>query len=170
MDKKALRKKAYKYFKEMSDDIYLARTKEILTYIMNDERFLKAEKIGIYYPIKKEINLLILMQLYPEKSFYFPRLEGKTLSFRQITQIDELEPAKFNTRQPKKHHEIETNIDIYYVPCVLTYKNYRIGHGKGYYDHYFKDHSGYKVGIVHEALKDVEADIDIFDIPMDYII
>lgn len=170
MDKKALRKQAYAYFKEMSDEVYLERTKEVLDTIIQDERFLKADKVGLYYPIHKEINLLILMHLFPDKAYYFPRLEGHTLSFRHITNVDELEPSKFNTRQPKKHHQVETNIDIYFVPCVLTYENYRIGHGKGYYDYYFKDHQGYKVGIVHKALKNIVTDVGPHDVPMDYII
>ncbi|MFA5719965.1 MAG: 5-formyltetrahydrofolate cyclo-ligase [Acholeplasmataceae bacterium] len=170
MDKKALRKQAFAYFKEMSDEVYLARTKEVLEFIMNDEKFLNAQKVGIYYPIHKEINLLILMELFPEKAFFFPRLEGHTLSFRQVKNIDELEPSKFNTRQPKRHHPIETDIDLYFVPCLLTYENYRIGHGKGYYDYYFKDHEGYKVGIVHKALKNIYTFIGPHDVAMDYII
>ena len=170
MDKKQLRKKAYAYFKEMPDEVYLERTKEVMEFITKFPKFLEAKKVGIYYPIHKEINLLMLMHLFPDKSYYFPRLDGKSLSFRKITDITELENAKFNTKQPKKHHTIEKNIDIYFIPCVATHQNYRIGHGKGYYDYYFQDHQGYKVGIVHHLLKNQDIKMDNYDIPMDYII
>ncbi len=170
MDKKALRKKAYKYFLSMSDDIYLKRNKEILEYIINDERFLRSQKIALYYPIKKEINLLSLMVIFPNKEYFFPRMEGNTLSFRKVNDLLELEDAKFNLKEPKKDALIEENIDIYFVPCLLTSENYRIGYGKGYYDNYFKNHQGFKVGIVHQELKNVLAKIDNHDIPMDLII
>lgn len=170
MDKKALRKKAYKYFLSMSDDIYLKRNKEILEYIINDERFLRSQKIALYYPIKKEINLLSLMVIFPNKEYFFPRMEGNTLSFRKVNNLLELEDAKFNLKEPKKDALSEENIDIYFVPCLLTSENYRIGYGKGYYDNYFKNHQGFKVGIVHQELKNVLAKIDNHDIPMDLII
>lgn len=170
MDKKVLRKKAYKYYEQMSDDIYLNRNKEVLEYIINDERFLNSKKIALYYPIKKEINLLSLMVLFPNKEYFFPRMEGNTLSFRKVTDILELEDAKFNLKEPKKTSKIEENIDIYYVPCLLTSGEFRIGYGKGFYDNYFKNHQGFKVGIVHKKLKNIHAKIDEHDIPMDYII
>lgn len=170
MDKKVLREKAYKYFNLMSDDIYLERNKEILEYIINDERFLNSKKIALYYPIKKEINLLSLMVLFPNKEYFFPKMEGNTLSFRRVNNVLELEDAKFNLKEPKKSAKVERNIDIYFVPCLLTSKNYRIGYGRGFYDNYFKNHQGFKIGIVHEELKNVVAKIDAYDIPMDFII
>ncbi|MGI6360337.1 MAG: 5-formyltetrahydrofolate cyclo-ligase [Acholeplasmatales bacterium] len=170
MDKKILRKKAYKYFLSMSDDIYLERNKEILEYIIHDERFLSAQKIALYYPIKKEINLLSLMVVFPSKEYFFPRMEGNTLSFRKVNNLSELEDAKFNLKEPKNNALVEENIDLYFVPCLLTSGNFRIGYGKGYYDNYFKNHQGFKVGIVHKELKNVSAKIDSHDVPMDFII
>ncbi len=170
MDKKALRKKAYKYYEQMSDEVYLKRNKEILEYIVNYERFLNAQKIALYYPIKKEINLLSLMVIFPDKEYFFPRMEGNTLSFRKVNNLLELEDAKFNIKEPKKDTLVEENIDLYFVPCLLTSGNFRIGYGKGYYDNYFKNHQGFKVGIVHKELKDVNVKIDSHDIPMDFII
>lgn len=170
MDKNQARKMAYSHYKEMDELTYLERMKEILESITSFEPFIQAKKVGIYYPIKKEINLLSLMHLYPKKIFYFPRLEGKTLSFRQISDIENLEGSKFGTRQPKKDAVIEKEIDVYFVPCVLTSGLYRIGHGKGYYDYYFKEHQGLKVGIVHKALKNKDVKVNEFDIPMDIIL
>ena len=42
--------------------------------------------------------------------------------------------------------------------------------GAGFYDNYFQDHQGHKIGIVHQLLKDLNVEMNEFDIPMDVII
>lgn len=171
VDKKQARKLAKDLRKVMTDADILNRQKEIITFLMNYEPFLNAKKIGLYHPIDNEVNLLILIHLFPDKTFYLPKTEpNKTLTFRYVSDFSSLVKGKFGLLEPSKTMPIEENIDCYLVPCVATSGLYRIGHGAGFYDNYFKTHQGYKIGIVHTLLKDLYVEMDPFDIPMDYII
>lgn len=146
------------------------RADEIINLLKENKEFQAAEKVGIYYPLKHEINLLILKDLYPKKKFYFPRTKNKEMDFCEVTNLDELVLGKFNLLEPKKDKEVTVNIDVYLVPCIATTDNYRIGHGAGFYDLYFKREKGYKIGIVFKELKNLNIEINHYDIPMDIIL
>jgi len=171
VDKTQARRLAKDLKKVITSADILNRQKEILTFLMTYEPFLNAEKVGLYHPIENEVNLLILMHLYPDKTFYFPRTEkDHQLTFRVVSDLSKLVKGKFGLREPDKNTPVEENIDCYLVPCVATSGLYRIGHGAGFYDNYFQDHQGHKIGIVHQLLKDLNVEMNEFDIPMDVII
>lgn len=156
-----------KYIKRSN---YLLWNEIIGSKIENNSNFIKAKKVGIYYPINKEFNFLYLMEKYPNKEFYFPKTIKKDLIFIKVNNINELVDGPFNLKEPVLNSNQKTELDLYIVPCVASHKNYRIGHGAGYYDYYFKNNKGYKIGVVHPLFKDLDVEVNSYDIPMDEII
>ena len=170
MDKNQARKYAKETLVSLTTKDLQKEEKEIIKRLSENEHFLNAKKIGIYYPINKELNLLKLLELFPDKSFYFPKTINRTLNFHLIKDLTEFQLGPFNLKEPKPSTPIDNELDVYLVPCVATSKLYRIGHGAGFYDQYFENRKGYKIGIVHNQLKDLTVKMGGFDIPMDLIL
>ena len=123
--------------------------------------------IGIYYPIGKEISILKLMEIYPNKKFYLPITKDE-ISFVEYNIGDGLIDGPFNTKEPKGIIQNRDNIDCFIIPCVaITYDNKRIGYGKGYYDRYLNGYSGYKIGICYANSANVDVLADSYDVYLD---
>lgn len=146
------------------------RTDELIKLLSSLDCFIKANKIGLYYPLKYELDLTILMKLFPNKKFYFPKVVKNSLNFYLVENLNELKPSLFGLKEPLNSNILEREIDLYLVPCLLSTGNFRIGHGAGFYDKYFSKYNGYKVGIVHQRFKDLKIENHDHDIPMDVIL
>lgn len=167
MSKKQARLYAKKLIKNIDKQ---ARALEILDLLKNNEEFVKAKKVALYHPLDHEVDLLSLMDIYKDKKFYFPKTKKDYMDFREVNDLKLLIAGKFNLKEPNINTTVEDNIDVYLVPCLASSKNFRIGHGAGYYDRYFKSKKGYKIGIVFKELKDLNVIVDNYDIPMDIIL
>lgn len=170
MTKQQVRKYVQEQHLLLTKDYYNEQQQLVITKIKTNKHFIKAKKIGIYFPLEKELNLLSLINEFPNKKFYFPKTINKNLSFKYENDLTKLISGPFGLKEPKIELPTEATLDLYLVPCVATYKNYRIGHGAGYYDYYFKDHKGYKIGVVLDVFKDLKTEVNDYDIPMDEII
>lgn len=169
-NKEEVRTHAKKTIKNLTTEERKKRQEEIILLLKKNKEFLRAKKVGIYYPLDHEVDLLILKELYPEKEFYFPRTKKYDMDFCLVNDLSELVFGKFNLKEPNNQALIGLDLDVYLVPCLASFNNYRIGHGAGYYDIYFKREKGYKIGIVFQELKDQKVIINNYDIPMDIIL
>ena len=72
--------------------------------------------------------------------------EARTMSFRKISNFDQLETVYMNLREPIPALTEEVNadeIDLQIVPGVAyTERGERIGYGGGYYDRYLMHYKG----------------------------
>lgn len=170
MDKESVRMHAKKVRSLLTKEEQIQRSLEVMNLLMKHELFMKASKIGIYYPLKNEIDLTPLIEKFPNKMFYFPKTVGNTLTFSKVQNVEELVPGRFGLKEPKEGLYVEKDIDVYLVPCLATSGLYRIGYGAGYYDQYFNTAKGYKIGITYNELKNYHVKFSHFDIPMDEII
>lgn len=170
MTKKEARNYARKVIKTLKVKDKEKRALELIALLKTNKQFMSAKKVALYHPLDHEVNLLKLMELFPGKTFYFPKTKKYYMDFREVNNLSTLREGKFNLKEPSKDAKVETEIDVYLVPCLLTADNYRIGHGAGYYDRYFKRLDGYKIGIVFKELKNLNVKVDEHDIPMDIIL
>lgn len=153
MDKKTLRQTVLAARKKTPIEDQIEITEMVLQKLENNEIFRASNHIGIYYPIHQEINLLSLVELYPDKHFYIPNIESNSVKYRLIKRLDSLIDAPFNLKEvPRENPSIE-DCDLYLIPCVATSKNLRIGYGKGYFDRFLVGKKGYKLGITYPAHK-----------------
>ncbi|SHE27357.1 5-formyltetrahydrofolate cyclo-ligase [Marinitoga hydrogenitolerans DSM 16785] len=165
--RKVMLKKRMSLEKDMYDRYsYLIRT-NILKYIENR----KFKSIAMYYPFRKEVDLLNLIDLLKDKDILFPKIKGKDMYFVKISSFDEFEKGKYGIMEPvgEIYNKI---IDIFLIPGIaFDERLFRLGYGGGYYDRYF---SKYKKGLLIGTAFDFQILKDVptynHDIKMDVII
>ena len=111
--------------------------------IENLEKFIKnAENIMIFMDMKNEVRITKLMKLYPEKSFFIPKITDSKNREMKINKYEENELVlhKFGYYESSSSDFYNENIlDIVIVPAVVfDLKKNRIGFGGGYYDTFLK--------------------------------
>ena len=125
------------------------------------------KKIGIYYPMGKEIDIMPLVDFYKDKEFYLPKT-NENLSF--IKYDGNLIKGPFNTKEPIGLPIERDLIECFLIPCVaITSDMKRIGYGKGYYDKYLNGYKGLKIGICYKNASNLEVQMDDFDLELDKI-
>lgn len=127
------------------------------------------EHIGIYYPIGAEINVLDIINLYPQKSFYLP-ITRENISFLKYKPGDTLIKGPFHTMEPIGAEISRDEIECFIIPCVGISKNKRrIGYGKGYYDRYLEGYHGMKIGVCYSGASELDIELGENDVMLDYI-
>lgn len=166
MDKADIRKLIIEKRKNNYERLKKAETK-IIEALSKDLEFLNSTYIGIYYPMYIEINLLNLINLYPDKVFGFPKIIGHDMIFVSYDKTKGFNIGPYQIHEPISDLDVSDKIEYYLVPSLASYKNYRLGFGKGYYDRYFnKYNQGIKVG-VHLEDEIIEFTPSNLDIPLD---
>ena len=114
------------------------------------KKWAEAKTIGITLSMENEVNTYpIIEKAWKEgKRVVVPKCnkETRTMSFRQISNFDQLETVYMNLREPIPALTEEVNadeIDLQIVPGVAyTERGERIGYGGGYYDRYLVHYKG----------------------------
>ncbi len=146
-------------------DLY---SSSIVNKIQSLEIYKSSKKIGLFYPLKGEINLLSLLK--DKKDFYFPKTIKEEMIF--LLNNNSFTKGSFNVMVPNTTEEIQKcDLDIIIVPMIAYDKdNYRIGYGKGYYDRYLRDFRGYKLGVAFPFMYVEDTYHDPWDIKLDEVI
>lgn len=135
MDKKSLRAWAKEFDKSKC-------SKELIELLKKSVEYQKAKNIMIFYPLKKEINLLPLLE-DESKNFFLPKVDGKNLLCCPYKKEDELCSSCFKTLEPQTQAVDKNSIDLIIVPALCCDKhNYRLGYGGGFYDRLLKNYVG----------------------------
>jgi len=166
--KKVLRKQIMDARTGISKTRSVEATNKVLQLLSEEEHFLKADFIGIYYPIKNEIDLTSLIEKYPDKVFAFPKIVNEKIQFLQVDQQMSFKKSNFGVLEPLYGFDITSKLEVVIVPALgMTKDNYRLGYGKGYYDKFFKVYQNpYKIGIIYEQ-EEVSFEPQPYDIPLD---
>ncbi len=105
-----------------------------------------AQKVCIYYPLPGEIDLLPLLQTYPEIEWSFPKTvqskNGPQLLFYPIDHRTQFIPGAFGVLEPTEFWPALSDfsaVDFILMPGMAydVFGN-RLGYGKGMYDQFFK--------------------------------
>lgn len=121
--------------------------------------FRAAKTVLIYYPIRKEIDLLPLVKKYKhEKTLLFPVTYGKTMDACPYRGNALMARGKFNIPEPQTE-PYAGDIDLILIPGVAFDPHCnRLGRGGGYYDRYLSKHKHSKligVGYDFQLVKEV---------------
>lgn len=170
--KKEIRKKYIEIRKQIKNKE--DKSKNIVNKIINHQKYKEAKVIACYCSLKDEVcfDELIFHAWINGKVVVVPKVDGVTMDFYEIKNMEELEIKSFGIREPK--HDLVFNkykIDLFFVPGVtFDKKGNRMGYGKGYYDRYLSDLDVYKIGICFSEQMNDNIPVDKFDIKMDEII
>ena len=103
------------------------------------ESFKLSKSIALYSPILSEVRTesIFINAIQAEKEVYFPRVNGSSLDFHRVHNLNQLKTGKFGVLEPDassfKAHINE--IDIFIIPgLAFDIFGNRLGYGKGYYD------------------------------------
>ena len=148
--------------------------------IQNLEKFIKkAENIMIFMDMKNEVKITKLMKLYPEKSFFIPKITDSKNREMKINKYEENELVlhKFGYYESSSIDFYNENIlDIVIVPAVVfDFEKNRIGFGGGYYDTFLKKIRGENkkvlfVGVCYDFQIVDEVPTESHDMILDFII
>lgn len=153
----------------------------IINKLIQSKEFKKANTIMTYvsYPNEAQTDSLIHQVISMGKTMAVPICDKSTVNLipSKLTDLGQLETGYFGLREPKKEYfqpVDKKNIDMIIIPGVAFDKSgNRIGHGKGYYDNFFKDipKTTPKIALAFQyQIIDDEWEIDDWDIKMDGIL
>ena len=123
---------------------------KLVEKLQNTEEYKQAKNIMIYYPLKNEVNLLLLLQ-DKTKNFYLPKIDGENLLCCPYNEKEELCESCFKTKEPLTHPVDKTILDLIIVPALAVDKNnFRLGYGGGFYDRFLENINTTKIICISE--------------------
>ena len=131
--------------------------------------------IAIYMPINYELDALLSMNIQSSKKIYFlaPIVTDKNnMNFFYIKKNDVFQVNKYGILEPITTKKKSYLPDIILLPLLAYDKNnYRLGYGKGYYDHYLNNQKKKikTIGIAYSFQETNKIPVDKHDVKMDYI-
>ena len=148
--------------------------------IENLGKFIKnAENIMIFMDMKNEVRITKLMELYPEKSFFIPKITDSKNREMKINKYEENELVlhKFGYYESSSSDFYNENIlDIVIVPAVVfDLEKNRIGFGGGYYDTFLKKIRGGNkkvlfIGICYDFQIIEKVPAEEHDVVLDFVV
>lgn len=153
----------------------------ICNYLTNSDLFLQSKVIMTYLNYPKEVQTDYIFQtaIKQNKTVTVPVCETKSIDLvpSKLIDLSQIEIGYYNLREPKKEFFQPVDpklINLIIVPGVAFDLNgNRIGHGKGYYDNFFKkiNPSAIKIGIAFQfQIINDSWNTDSWDVPMDALI
>ena len=130
-------------------------------------------KIGVYWPMKYELDTRPLIKILLEKSFnlYLPTIINNNMSFKYWNSTDDLNYNCYKFYEPHKS-SLSSKPDIIIVP-LLAFDDlgYRIGYGKGFYDKYYeKNLDTLYVGYAYDFQAIKNLPVESYDLKLNSVI
>lgn len=131
----------------------------------------KYEKIGIYLPMKGEVDVTALLAM--DRSFFAPVVkDDEQMEFYHLASREDVQLGMFGILQPSSKDWISPEaLEVIIVPLVAFDETlHRLGQGRGYYDRYLKKTKAIKIGVGFEIQRFPEVPNKPFDVRLDYIV
>ncbi|HHL3301681.1 TPA: 5-formyltetrahydrofolate cyclo-ligase [Bacillus cereus] len=177
-EKLRLRKQIIEHMNSLSKERYTTLSEKIAFSLYKQKEWAEAKTIGITLSMENEVNTYpIIEKAWKEgKRVVVPKCnkETRTMSFRQISNFDQLETVYMNLREPIPALTEEVNadeIDLQIVPGVAyTERGERIGYGGGYYDRYLVHYKGKTLSLAYSFQMVEHIPVEPFDKNVEKII
>ncbi|KAA0804846.1 5-formyltetrahydrofolate cyclo-ligase [Bacillus sp. JAS102] len=177
-EKLRLRKQIIEHMNSLSKERYTTLSEQIAFSLYGQKEWAEAKIIGITLSMENEVNTYpIIEKAWEEgKKVVVPKCnkETRTMSFRQISNFDQLETVYMNLREPIPALTEEVNadeIELQIVPGVAyTERGERIGYGGGYYDRYLVHYKGKTLSLAYSFQMVEHIPVEPFDKNVEKII
>lgn len=138
-----LRQKIYKEWNRLNNQKKEILSKKAIEKITTIPEFKNTSNVLIYAPEEnREIDFTQkLMEMFPEKKFYFPKVQEGKMFFYKVNNFSELQKGAFDIYEPQdlKNPWQQTDETFIFVPAVATDKKlFRLGRGGGFYDKFLE--------------------------------
>jgi 5-formyltetrahydrofolate cyclo-ligase len=170
MMKSEIRKLMFEKRNQANLDDLTRSSLDIISQIQSDKNYQDAKLVAIFYPMEREVNLLGLLK--DSKDFCFPKVTREGLHFFKYDLNQTFMKTKFGVMEPVGGLVVDDIIDYMCTPALAISKElYRIGYGKGYYDHFISQHRPkHVVGVIFKFQELLELPYDSLDQKLDYYI
>lgn len=177
-EKVRLRKQIIEHMNSLSKERYTTLSEQIACSLYAQKEWTEAKTIGITLSMENEVNTYpIIEKAWEEgKKVVVPKCNKgtRTMSFRKISNFDQLETVYMNLREPIPVITEEVNadeIDLQIVPGVAyTARGERIGYGGGYYDRYLVHYKGKTLSLAYSFQMVEHIPVEPFDKNVEKII
>ncbi|HFK1761935.1 5-formyltetrahydrofolate cyclo-ligase [Bacillus wiedmannii] len=177
-EKLRLRKQIIEHMNSLSEERYTTLSEQIAFSLYAQKEWVEAKTIGITLSMENEVNTYpIIEKAWEEgKNVVVPKCNKgtRTMSFRQISNFDQLETVYMNLREPIPALTEEVGadeIDLQIVPGVAyTGRGERIGYGGGYYDRYLVHYKGKTLSLAYSFQMVEHIPVEPFDKNVEKII
>ena len=177
-EKLRLRKQIIEHMNSLSEERYTTLSEQIAFSLYAQKEWDEAKIIGITLSMENEVNTYpIIEKAWEEgKKVVVPKCNKgtRTMSFRQISNFDQLETVYMNLREPIPAFTEEVSadeIDLQIVPGVAyTERGERIGYGGGYYDRYLVYYKGKTLSLAYDFQMVKHIPVEPFDKNVEKII
>ena len=167
MTKSEIRKLMFEKRNQMSLADLKNSSEDIIKQIQKNLYYQQSTLVAIFYPMEKEVNLLGLLK--DEKKFCFPKVTKEGIHFYQYDPNQIFVKSKFGVMEPEGGLIVDDEIDFMCAPALAISKDlYRVGYGKGYYDHFLSNHRPkHVVGVIFKFQELTEVPYDSLDQKLD---
>lgn len=121
-------------------------THDAVTQIITPLVWKQATEVLAYAPLPDELAYVWeLMNAYPQKTWFFPRVHDNTMQFVQVRHQNEFAPGTFGIKEPlgtDLWHARMHRHAVCLVPArALDSAGNRLGRGRGFYDRFLNTHA-----------------------------
>lgn len=173
--KKELRREIQGEGKAMDAAARTECDEKIFINLIGLEEYKKAGTVFIYVSIDSEIDTRALLArvLKDGKRLGVPRLSGKVMEIKEVSDLSCLTPGTYNIPEPPAEavDVRPEEIDFSVIPCVTcNRKGERLGRGGGYYDRFLKDYKGAAAALCRESLMKNNIPLDEQDVNIPIVV
>ncbi len=133
--------------------------------------------IAIFAALPREPNLADLLALFPDRAFFYPRVQEKTMTFHRVADPEnELIAGPWGLSEPIESLPLATAAEIDVMLCpgtAFTRDGKRLGKGGGYYDLYLHACGATRptcIGVTFAAMIVDDLPHEAHDIVMDHVV
>ena len=173
--KKALRRELQSLSKAMDKEKRAECDRKIFENLVSLEEYKKAGTVFTYVSVDSEIDTRALLTRVLEdgKRLCVPRLAGKIMEIREVSDLSRLTPGTYHILEPPAEavSVAPGEIDLSVIPCVTcSRKGERLGRGGGYYDRFLKDYQGTAAALCRESLMRNNIPLEEHDVNLPLIV
>lgn len=138
MPKRPIREKLLAERRHCSAETCLRLSLLIQERFLDSSAYRQAGSIGLYSPVMNEVQTELVARrcLADAKRLAYPRVEGASLRFVEVSGLAQLAPGAFGILEPIGNRPLSFNeLDLLVIPGIaFDAAGNRLGYGKGYYD------------------------------------
>ncbi len=149
--KQSIRKLVFERRKRALPEHLAAGSHMICKKIQELAEFQNSEWLYTYMDFNREVctRELIEAAWKSGKRVAVPKVEGKNMTFYEITSFDQLKPGYFQIPEPEGCRASDSEDALMIIPGVaFDCMCHRIGYGQGFYDRYLSTHCLHKTAAV----------------------
>lgn len=172
MNKSELRKAIADEIKSYSDCYKKSLSEIICSNIEKDTVFNDSETVGLYMPIRDEVDVKPLIDKYfGIKKIFLPYINcSNDMVYIPFDGWNKMRNNRFGIKEPIVSDNFinQNTLQLLIVPALaFDCYGYRLGRGGGYYDKFLKTNKVYTIGV--SLYNYVEFEKDAWDMPLNRI-